>query len=155
MRRARILTTVGLALMGGLFAVRGVSADQLWQCQGPDGKTLYTDRTADYTHCREYNPTAKLSLTDKGLADVKLPVAPEPSESARPAEVPQAGRIDFGTFNRLAIGMTESEVLNLAGPPKATRLGSAWAYAMPDDSLVEVHFGTGRVVEIQWHRTTP
>lgn len=160
MRRARVLIIVGLALVAVLSGIREVSAEQLWQCQGSDGKQLYTDRTAGYTNCREYNPKAELTPMEKGDAEATAPAPPASnpstrSENTRPGESAQAGRIDFATFNRLAIGMTEAEVLNLAGPPKAPRIGSAWAYAMPDDSLVEVHFGTGRVVEIQWHRTTP
>jgi hypothetical protein len=148
---------LGLLLLGTAEAGPG----DLWQCHQPDGTAIFTNETKDLKDCRQYVPRqdveVKVVQKNRG-AEVKLTVLPPGNTGlinalpSRPEEAPARGQIDFRTSNGFSIGMSEAEVMSLAGPPKARHLDS-WVYALADDtSIVELRFGTGRIVEIRQHR---
>jgi len=79
----------------------------------------------------------------------------KPAEPVKPAESAKAatGVIDDSIVNRLAIGMSDTEVFTLAGPPKYPGgdnlpYASRWVYVV-GDQFVELSFGSGHVVEIK------
>lgn len=82
-------------------------------------------------------------------------VPPATMETVKPADTnkPASGVIDDSIVNRLAIGMSDTEVFTLAGPPKYPGgdnlpYASRWVYIV-GDQFVELSFGSGHVVEIK------
>ena len=76
--------------------------------------------------------------------------APPPHEAVALAP---SGVINDSTVNRFAIGMSDTEVFTLAGPPKYPGgdnlpYASHWVYIV-GDQFVELSFGSGHVVEIK------
>jgi len=76
-------------------------------------------------------------------------------ESSGPPPLGVLGAIDDSIANRLTIGLSDTETFALAGPPKypvrELNLASRWVYAVGDD-LLQLTFGSGRVVEIKRFR---
>lgn len=137
--------------LGSLF-VGTAHAETLWRCTQPDGGTVFTNRTTDSVRdCQKYilesdmiqGPRVK---PDARSAETKLTVEPRLSDQ------PVTGQIDFSTFNRLSVGMTEAAVVSLAGPPKA-KFSSAWVYSMADDRTVELQIGGGAIVAIRQYQS--
>ena len=136
------------------------SQDALWRCVGPDGREILTDQAQGLKDCQKYDVKSEKAearpAPKQSDSEIKLeptPSRPVVAEERRAAEPPETGLIDFGTVNRLALGMTDAEVLNIAGPPKS-KLPDAWIYALAEDaSMVEIRFGNGRILEIRSHRS--
>ena len=88
---------------------------------------------------------------------MQTPIQPPSSfpESSGPPSSGVLGTIDDSIANRLTIGMSDTETFALAGPPKypvrELNLASRWVYAVGDD-LLELTFGSGRVIEIKRFR---
>ena len=63
--------------------------------------------------------------------------------------------LPFEVFRMLSVGMTKSEVISLAGPPRYTfhkSRSSAWMYSGTDRWVLEVIFGGDRVASLNWTR---
>jgi len=157
------LVTVGLWLLG---ASPAWAADQLWLCQQHDGSTMYTTNpTYSSENCKEFTPPSggltKMPEPDQGR---------QPSEQGQPhkyyeksavtersrEEKPKPkGELEFEKYRMLDTGMTEAQVLTLAGNPKHVfRFGrniERWVYAEAD-WLIEITFTSGRVANIDWYR---
>lgn len=150
-------TIVLLLASAAIWTSSALAATQagLWRCVSQDGSEIYTDQPTGLKECRKYElksearPTPKRSDTEVKLRPA--PSSPAVAEERRLPEPTASGIMDFGTLNRLSLGMSEAEVLNIAGIPKS-KLATAWVYAMPDASIVELRFGTGRIVEIRRHQ---
>jgi hypothetical protein len=136
-------------------SVSAATQDALWRCIDQNGIEIFTNKTQGFKDCQKYDVKAEISevrpLSKHSDAEVKpTPVIAEERRAVEPATT---GLIDFATVNRLALGMTEAEVLSIAGSPKS-KLTGAWLYALADASIVEIRFGTGRIVEIRSHSST-
>ena len=149
---------LGVLLLGVLVSGDQAGAQTIWRCGDIDAPAVFTDRPGK--NCRVYQPHVRsLVIPQRRDQEVKLTVEASPAPGApvagaRAGESREQGLISFSTMNRLSVGMTEAEVMNLAGPPKTRNLGS-WVYALGDDAIVELRFGTGRVVEIRQYKPTP
>ena len=130
--------------------------DALWRCMDQNGIEIFTNQTQGFKDCQKYEVKAETSvvrsLSKHSDAEVKVTPNPIIAEERRAVEPAGTGLIDFATVNRLALGMTEAEVLSIAGSPKS-KLTDAWVYAMANASIVEIRFGTGRIVEIRSHQS--
>jgi hypothetical protein len=129
--------------------------DALWRCMDQNGIEIFTNKPEALKDCQKYEVKAETSevrpLSKHSDAEVKLKPNPVIPEERRAVEPAATGLIDFATVNRLALGMTEAEVLSMAGSPKS-KLTGAWLYALADASIVEIRFGTGRIIEIRSHQ---
>lgn len=147
-----------------LAALHPVSADaELYRCDTPDGTEIYTNKKEDLTNCKEYTPHSKLGVLP---APPVVPQIEPPAldDSAYERSTPPRhdtrvpGQISFETFRMLSTGMTETEVLVRAGPPRykfRLSIGTiVWAYAN-DDWIIEVTFSGGRVADINRYRPRP
>jgi len=154
-------TLLSVLALGSLFVGPAeVGAGGIWLCYQPDGTEIFTNETKDLKDCRQYVPRQDVEvkvIPKSREAEVKLSM-PQTGEaesikalSSKAEEPPAKGRIDFSTLNRLSVGMSEAEVMSLAGPPKTRHLDT-WVYALADNSIVELRFGTGRIVEIRQHQ---
>jgi hypothetical protein len=137
-------------------SVSATTKDALWRCVGADGKEVYADQKQGLKDCQKYDvKTDARPPTKQSDAEVKSETPPQntalPKERGT-SETATTGLMDFGTFNRLSLGMSEAEVLNLAGAPKS-RLTAAWLYSHPDASIIELRFGSGRIVEIRRYQS--
>lgn len=153
----------------GLFHVIPARAEtpEMWRCTRPDGSEIYTNKSGAGEDCKEYVPAARLGVLPPGATPTVPPMeggapleqrlAPAASER-RPDERRGPGQISFETFRMLDTGMTETEVLVRAGPPRHTfrlSIGTVvWAY-LNDDWVVEVTFSGGRVADISRYRPRP
>jgi hypothetical protein len=149
-----------LALGSLLMGTAEAGPGGIWLCHQADGTEIFTNETKDLKDCRQYVPRqdVEVQVVPKNRdAEVKLTVPLTgdvesiKSLPGKPEETPAKGRIDFSILNRLSVGMSEAEVMSLAGPPKTRHLDT-WVYALADSSLVELRFGTGRIVEIRQHQ---
>ncbi len=70
-----------LALAIGLGLVAGAARAELYKCQGPDGKTLFTSDRSQCPGAEAHQPSGQLQRTRSNPA----PSAPAPPPSARPA----------------------------------------------------------------------
>lgn len=154
-------TFLSMLALGSLFVgTAEVGSGGIWRCYQPDGTEIFTNETKDLKDCRQYVPRQDVEvkvIPNSREAEVKLSL-PQTAEAesikalpSKADEPPAKGRIDFSTLNRLSVGMSEAEVMSLAGPPKTMRLDT-WVYALADNSIVELRFGTGRIVEIRQHQ---
>jgi hypothetical protein len=149
---ARLL--LSLAVLGGLLAASELGAQTIWRCEDSTGTEVFTDRPQARKNCEIYQlHTQTLMLPKRRDAEVRLTVPATAgteitikAEPKREESVP-TGLLSFSAVNRLSVGMTEAEVANIAGPPKTRNIDS-WVYRS-DDSVVELRFGSGRVVEIR------
>jgi outer membrane protein assembly factor BamE (lipoprotein component of BamABCDE complex) len=156
------LVTVGLWLLGA-SPVR--AADQLWLCQQHDGSALYTTNPTPSENCKEFTPSSG-GLTTMPESDQGR----QPSEKSQPhkyfeksavkertqEEKPKPqGELEFEKYRMLDTGMTEAQVLTLAGNPKHVfRFGrniERWVYTEAD-WLIEITFTSGSVANINWYR---
>ena len=132
------------------------ATQELWRCMDQNGIEIFTNKPQAFKDCQKYEVKAETSvvrsLSKHSDAEVKVTPNPIIAEERRAVEPAGTGLIDFATVNRLALGMTEAEVLSIAGSPKS-KLTDAWLYAMADASIVELRFGTGRIVEIRSHQS--
>jgi hypothetical protein len=156
-------TFLSMLALGSLFVgAAEVGSGGIWRCYQPDGTEIFTNETKDLKDCRQYVPRPDVEvkvIPNSREAEVKLSL-PQTAEAesikapqSKAEEPPAKGRIDFSTLNRLSVGMSEVEVMSLAGPPNTMRLDT-WVYALADNSIVEVRFGGGRIVEIRQHQVT-
>lgn len=160
MKRVILLS---LFLCGVGIILTPISQAELWRCTQNNGSAVFTDR-----------PSAR------GCEPYRVPVAPSEAEipAVPPGQndgyflTPEYGytlkdfanlhRAEPDTFRGITSGMTESQVLKLAGyPDQRYRLpcnsdsgGSAfcakrWVYNYSDTWLVELTLDTGRVTEIK------
>ena len=153
------MRTLLLLLVSSAVWIGSASAatqDALWRCIDQNGIEIFTNKTQGFKDCQKYDLKAETlevrPLSKRSDTELKLmpnPIIPEERRAVEPAAI---GLIDFATVNRLALGMTEAEVLSIAGSPKS-KLTDAWVYAMADASIVEIRFGTGRIVEIRSHQS--
>ena len=162
MRTLLLLLTSSAVWIGSASAA---TQDELWRCVDQNGTEIFSNKTQGFKDCQKYDvkaetlevrPLSKRSDTELKLMHIE-PNRPEAWESkhctrTRAVEPAATGLIDFATVNRLALGMTEAEVLSIAGSPKS-KLTDAWVYAMANASIVEIRFGTGRIVEIRSHQS--
>jgi hypothetical protein len=153
------MRTLLLLLVSSAVWIGSVSAatqDALWRCIDQNGIEIFTNKTQGFKDCQKYDVKAETlevrPLSTHSDAEVTLKPNPVIPEERRAVEPAATGLIDFATMNRLALGMTEAEVLSIAGSPKS-KLTDAWVYAMADASIVEIRFGTGRIVEIRSHQS--
>ena len=157
------MRTLLLLLASAAISTSTASAatpEALWRCTGPDGNEIFTNQKQErLKDCEKYeiqsDKNEVRSVPKRSDAELKIeasPSSPVIAQESRTAEPQATGLIDFTTFNRLTLGMTQAEVLNVAGPPK-TKLADSWVYALADASMVEIRFGTGRIVEIRSHQS--
>jgi hypothetical protein len=112
-------------------------------------------------------PMKYLATVMTVLASIAIPICVAHAEppTIQPPTVPEtrgpssSGEIDDSIANRLSIGMSDTEVLTLAGPPKSPKEGnlsstSRWTYVVRDQ-VMELSFGSGRIVEIKWFPSKP
>jgi hypothetical protein len=148
-----------LLLLASAFVQTDVAAQTIWRCGELPSEEIYTDRPAGQQNCQVYQShTPSVMVPTRRDAEVKLtvpatPIAEATGASDRRAEDRGQDAISFSALNRLAVGMTEAEVMNIAGAPRAKNLGS-WVYRAGDDSMVELRFGSGRVVEIRQYQAS-
>ena len=153
MRTLLLLLAFSAVWIGSASAA---TQDALWRCMDQNGIEIFTNKPQAFKDCQKYDVKAETlevrPLSKHSDAEVKLKPNPASAEERRSVEPAATGLIDFATVNRLALGMTEAEVLSIAGSPKS-KLTGAWVYAMADASIVEIRFGTGRIVEIRSHQS--
>jgi len=153
-----------IILLGGFWLLASPASAEMWRCALPDGSEIFTNRTEGLTDCKEYVPEAVLGVLpdrrDSSAIMEPLPTdrIPIPSRGERFEERRTSGQISFETFRMLSTGMTETEVLVRAGPPKhrfRLSIGAiVWSY-LNDDWVVEVLFSGYRVASIYRYRPRP
>ena len=159
-------TAIFLAL--GFWLIYLPTADaESWRCLQKDGAAVFTDRPKDLSRCEPYSypssvipsgsqkNTAPLRPSDEFLSGARL--APYSlTDLSTPA------RVEAETFRGVVVGMTESEVLGLAGYPNdryrlpcgsdgstSSFCPKRWVYADGDQWIVELTLDTGKVAEIK------
>jgi hypothetical protein len=152
----RVLLT--LAVLEGLLGTGQAAAQTLWRCEDMGGTEIFTDRPQARTNCEIYQLRSQTLMVPKRRdAEVRLMVPADVRTDRvikvepRRDEAPAAAALSFSALNRLSVGMTEAEVANIAGAPKTKNIDS-WVYRLSDDSVVELRFGSGRVVEIKQYQ---
>ena len=153
MRTLLLLLTSSAVWIGSASAA---TQDELWRCVDQNGTEIFSNKPQAFKDCQKYDlkaETLEVRPSSKH-SDAEVTLKPNPviAEERRSIEPAATGLIDFATVNRLALGMTEAEVLSIAGSPKS-KLTDAWVYAMANASIVEIRFGTGRIVEIRSHQS--
>jgi hypothetical protein len=148
---------------GMIMIYSPTSHAELWRCAETNGSAVFTDRPNASRGCEPYN----LPITP---SESKITVAPSiqtdgyfltPEHRYNLKDFANLQRNEPDTFRGITPGMTESQVLKLAGyPDKRYRLpcdtesgGSAfcpkrWVYNYSDTWLVELTLDAGRVTEI-------
>ena len=147
-----------LTILGGLLVTEQAVAQTVWRCEDVNGTEIFTDRPQARKNCEIYELRSRTLLFPKRRdAEVRLTIPADARaeiatkvEPRRDESSPQ-GLLTFSALNRLSVGMTEAEVANIAGPPKTKNI-DAWVYRLSDDSVVELRFGSGRVVEIRQYK---
>ena len=158
-----------------LFDGQVVQAEA-WKCIQKDGIAVFTDTPRGYLTCEKYQPpTLQGLIPERGPErgrDQQVPPGPPVTEPASPVSENRAsdqsisdrrpqGQIDFQTFRLLSVGMSEGEVLGLAGPPaheyKLTcdfslnflvSCPKRWVYSSQDDWIIELTLLRGRLANI-------
>jgi len=161
---------VSCFLLGVVWLLTATSAEaDIWLCLQKDGSLFYTDKPPYGLQCQLYAPP---------LAVIPYDPAPGhtlPYGSALPGPIPPAamapsakagskegapGKIDFEKFRMLSEGMTESDVLALAGSPGSEYSANCspslipvacpkyWIYTYGDNWTVSVTLRDGRVIAI-------
>jgi hypothetical protein len=157
--------TVFLALGFWLIYLPTVDAES-WRCLQKDGAAVFTDRPKDFSGCEPYSNSS--SVIPPGTKKNTAPLRPSdeflsgPGPSYPLTDYSTPARVEAETFRGVVVGMTESEVLALAGYPNdryrlpCGRDGSTssfcpkrWVYADGDKWIVELTLDTGKVAEIK------
>jgi hypothetical protein len=150
-----------------LFTANTAEADT-WLCLQKDGAVFYTDRPPYGLQCQIYAPPAAVIPYDpayrhtvpygSALSVPTPPAAKAPSSAGTNEQAP--GEIDFEKFRMLSEGMTESDVLTLAGSPGSEYSAGCspsfipvacpkyWAYTYGGNWTVLVTIRDGRVIGI-------
>jgi|SRR6266496_536645 len=155
------MPTLILILLALAFLLADTAAaSNLFRCTQSDGNEILTDHVAkEFHNCRKYDLKSPRNEMDKVQSAQEKPSAQagETKYTVEPrlADPLVKGVIDFDTFKRLSVGMTEATVMNLAGPPKAKFIDT-WVYMMQDNWTVELRFGGGPVIltEIRQYQAT-
>ena len=115
--------TIALLMGWSLFLLSGLPAPaEVYRCLQKDGVEIFTDKATQGQECRKYAPTSELipapveerepaSILQPSEVDTRPPVQSSPGEPRAP------GAIDFEKFRMISQGMSEGEVIGLAGPP--------------------------------------
>jgi hypothetical protein len=160
--------TVFLSL--GFWLIYLPTADaESWRCLQKDGAAVFTDRPKDLSRCEPYSYPS--SVTSPATKKNVTPLRPSdeflsgPGLSYPLTDFDTPARVEAETFRGVVVGMTESQVLALAGyPNNRYRLpcgsdGSTssfcpkrWVYADGDKWIVELTLDTGQVAEIKNYR---
>jgi hypothetical protein len=138
-----------------------------WLCLQKGGTIFYTDRPQYGLQCQIYAPPATVIPYDPAYRHTvpygsALPVPTPPTEapSGASTKAQAPGEIDFEKFRMLSEGMTESDVLALAGSPGSEYSAGCspsfipvacpkyWAYTYGGNWTVLVTIRDGRVIGI-------
>jgi hypothetical protein len=161
-------TAVFLAL--GFWLIYLPTADaESWRCLQKDGAAVFTDRPKDLSRCEPYSypPSVIPPETKKNTAPLRpsdgFVSGPEVAYPLTDYSTP--ARVEAEPFRGVVVGMTESEVLALAGYPNdryrlpcgsdgstSSFCPKRWVYADGDKWIVEVTLDTGKVAEIKNYR---
>ena len=158
-----------LLILAVWFLTANSAQAETWLCLQKDGAAFYTDRPPYGLQCQIYSPPAVVIPYDPAPGhtlpyESALP-GPPPSQAMAPfakaspdKETP--GEIDFEKFRMLSEGMTEGDVLTLAGSPGSEYSANCsptlipvacpkyWAYTYGDNWTVLVTIRDGRVIGI-------
>lgn len=150
--RLILLLLLSATIGGGPSAV---AEEVLWRCVDLNGKEVFADQILGLKDCQRYDVKTEKSGGEPGPHKVGTEVISPPLSQQTPAGPEKrtaidssTGMMDFGTYNRLSLEMTEAEVLSLAGSPKS-KLGDAWVYSSLNASIIELRFGSSRIVEMR------
>jgi len=145
----------------GFWLIYLPTADaELWRCLQKNGATVFTDRPKDLSGCEPYsNPS---SVIPSGTQKNTAPLRPSDESLSGPGLTDFSARVEAETFRGVVVGMTESEVLALAGYPNdryrlpcgsdgstSSFCPKRWVYADGDKWIVELTLDTGKVAEIK------
>lgn len=119
------MPTLTIALLMGLslFLLSSLPARaEVYRCLQKDGVEIFTDKATEGRECRKYALTSELipaSLEEKEPSAIPQPneVNTRPPTSSVSEEARAPGAIDFEKFRMISQGMSEGEVIGLAGPP--------------------------------------
>jgi hypothetical protein len=157
-------------LILAVWLLTGNSAQaDTWLCLQKDGAAFYTDRPPYGLQCQIYAPPAAVIPYDPAPGHIlpygsaipgpPSPQAMAPSAKAGPDEG-APGEIDFEKFRMLSEGMTEGDVLALAGSPGSEYSANCspslipvacpkyWVYTYGGNWSVLVTIRDGRVIGI-------
>ena len=161
--------TVSFFLILAVWLLTSITAKaDTWLCLQKDGTVFYTDRPAYGLQCQIYaSPAAVIPYDPANRHPVPygspLPVPTAPAAKAPSSVGPNEqapGEIDFEKFRMLSEGMTESDVLALAGSPGSEYSAGCspsfipvacpkyWAYTYGSNWTVLVTIRDGRVIGI-------
>jgi hypothetical protein len=147
--------TVSCILLWAVWLLTATSAEaDIWLCQ------LYAPPVAVIPYIIPYDPAPGHMLPyGSTIPGPILPPAKAPSAKAGSNEG-APGKIDFEKFRMLSVGMTESDVLALAGSPGSEYSANCipslipvacpkyWIYTYGDNWTVSVTLLDGRVIGI-------
>jgi uncharacterized protein DUF4124 len=157
---------VVLLACGFLLAYSPMADAELWRCADKEGATVFTDRPSEMRGCQPHSYDSgvspqsvkkKTTLSQQSNEFLSGPGTAYPfSDYATPATA------QLEKFRGISPGMTESEVLALAGYPyDRLRLPCGveagahafcpkrWLYNDGDKWIVDVTLDTGRVTDIK------
>lgn len=161
--------TVFLAL--GFWLIYLSTADaESWRCLQKDGAAVFTDSPKDLSKCEPYSYPS--SVIPPGIKKNAAPLRPVdeflsgPGLAAYPLiDLYTPTRAEPEPFRGVEVGMTESQVLALAGYPNdryrlpcgsdgstSSFCPKRWVYADGDQWIVELTLATGQVAEIKNYR---
>ena len=164
----RYVTRTFFTMMAVWLLTATTAEADTWVCLQKDGAVFYTDRPVYGLQCQIYAPPAAVIPGDPAYGHrvpygSALPV-PTPPAAKAPSSAgtnePAPGEIDFEKFRMLSEGMTESDVLALAGSPGSEYSASCspsfipvacpkyWAYTYGGNWTVLVTILDGRVIRI-------
>lgn len=164
----RLSLSFFLILAVWLLTPNSAQADT-WLCLQKDGAAFYTDRPPYGLQCQLYAPPAGVIPYDpapghtlpygSAISGPTAPPAMAPSAKAGP-DAGGPGEIDFEKFRMLSEGMTESDVVALAGSPGSEYSANCspslipvscpkyWVYTYGDNWTVLVTISDGRVISV-------
>lgn len=160
-----------LFLGGSLWLLEAATLHaELWRCNGPAGTEVFTNTRGEGTACRAYEPRPPIGIVAESAAS-RSPVSgpsltgkktrPTLSEEGkRMSQFPKDSEhvMSFETLRLLSTGMTKSEVLSRAGPPRydfKNSRANRWVYFLSDHWIAEIVFSGNRVAGIKWTRSRP
>jgi len=160
----------------GFWVIYLPTADaESWRCLQKNGATVFTDRPKDLRGCEPYNSPSSVipsgtPVIPSGTQRDTAPLRPSDEFSSPEVAYPltdfsSPARVETETFRGVVVGMTESEVLGLAGYPNdryrlpcgsdgstSSFCPKRWVYADGDQWIVELTLDTGKVAEIKNYR---
>ena len=165
-----LIRAISFLLILGMWLLTATTAEaDTWVCLQKDGSLFYSDRPPSGVQCQlyispdagiPYNPVPGHTLPyGSAIPGPTPPPAITPSAKADP-DARALGDIDFEKFRMLSEGMTESDVLALAGPPGYEYSAGCspsfipvacpkyWAYTYGGNWTVVVTIRDGRVIGI-------